>query len=102
MSRKPKLLVSCRPTDAVLARVERDYDAAIKAAEINSDADKLVAASVGMDGIFSRFTDPWNAETLGRLADSVGIIATYAVATRTSMWWRRRRGASSSPTRRTY
>ena len=79
MSRKPKLLVSCRPTDAVLARVERDYDAAIKAAEINSDADKLVAASVGMDGIFARFTDPLNAETLGRLADSVGIIATYAV-----------------------
>ena len=79
MPRKPKLLVTCRPTDAVVAKIERDHDAAFKAAEIDGDADRLVAASAGMEGVFARFTDPWNAETLGRLADSVGIIATYAV-----------------------
>ncbi len=79
MSRKPKLLVTCRPTEAVAARIESQFDAAFEAGEIEGDADRLVAASAGMEGIFARFTDPLNAETLGRLADSVGIIATYAV-----------------------
>ena len=79
MSKKPRLLVSCRPTAAAAARIERDYDAVFKAGEIDSDADRLVAASAGMDGIFARFTDLLNAETLGRLADGIGIIATYAV-----------------------
>jgi lactate dehydrogenase-like 2-hydroxyacid dehydrogenase len=79
MAAKPKLLVTCRPTDRVVAEIEQNYDAAFRIDGIAGDGTRLARASAGMDGIFSRFTDPLNAATINALGDSVGIIAAYAV-----------------------
>jgi lactate dehydrogenase-like 2-hydroxyacid dehydrogenase len=79
MSVKTKLLVTCKPTEAAVARIERDYDAAFAAEEVKRDPAKLIELSAGMAGIFCNFDNLLDADVFASLADSVGIIATFAV-----------------------
>jgi len=76
---KPKILVTRRLPEAVLARVARDYDATVNHDDTVYGADALVAASQGMQGLLVCPSERISADLVGRLPDSVRIVATFSV-----------------------
>ena len=76
---KPRLLVSRRLPEAVEARLARDYKATLNPKDEDLGPDRLVAQSAGKDGLVVTPTDRVDAEVIGRLADSVKIVATFSV-----------------------
>jgi len=76
---KPRILVTRRMPPNVDTRILRDYDAQLNPDDTKMSADDIVAAADGMAGIVCAGGDPMNAETLGRLPDSVKIVSTYSV-----------------------
>ena len=76
---KPKILVTRRLPDAVLARASRDYDATVNRADTLYTADALIAACRGMDGLLICPSERISADVASRLPDSVRIVATFSV-----------------------
>ena len=76
---KPRILVTRALPKAVLERAARDYDATINYDDVIYDADGLVAASQGMDGLLTCSSEKLTPVVIGRLADSVRIVATFSV-----------------------
>ena len=79
MPDKPRILCTRRMPPNVEARLTRDYDATLNPEDRIYTADALADGSEGKDGIFCAGGDPMTAEVIGRLPESVGIIATYSV-----------------------
>ena len=79
MPDQPRILCTRRMPFNVEARLARDYDATLNRADRLYSKDDLVQGSEGQDGIFCAGGDPLTAEVIGRLPESVGILATYSV-----------------------
>ena len=78
-SDKPRILCTRRMPPNVEERLARDYHATLNPEDRIYSAQGLADAGKGMDGIFCAGGDPVTAEVIGRLPESVGIIATYSV-----------------------
>ncbi len=76
---KPKLLVTRRLPEAVETRLERDYLAVLNKDDHSHTAATIIAAGAGMDGLLVTPADRVDGGTIGRLPDSVRIIATFSV-----------------------
>ena len=76
---KPKLLVTQKFPAAVEGRARSGYEARVNATGATWDADELVEASAGMDGLLVAANDSLRADVIGRLAESVRIVATFSV-----------------------
>ena len=79
MPDKRRILCTRRMPPNVEARLSRDYDATLNPEDRIYSADGLLESSEGKDGIFCAGGDPLTAEVIGRLPQSVGILATYSV-----------------------
>jgi len=76
---KPRLLVTRRLPDAVLARIERDYDADIHRGDDPMSATELIARAAGKDGVLLNPADPGGQKVMEGLPDSIKIVATFSV-----------------------
>ena len=76
---KPRLLVTRRLPDAVLDRIEQDYDADIHLGDDPLPTAELVARAEGKDGVLLNPTDQNGRELMEKLPDSVKIVATFSV-----------------------
>ena len=74
-----RILCTRRMPPNVDARLLRDYDATLNPEDRIYSEDALLSASEGQDGIMCAGGDPMNAGVIGRLPESVRIIATYSV-----------------------
>lgn len=79
MSKKPVVLVGRKLPEAVEARLARDYDAILNPDDTLYSADDLVSRSDGVDAILPCHSEHLTADVIGRLADSVKIIANFSV-----------------------
>ena len=79
MSVKPRILCTRRMPANVTARLARDFDATLNPDDRLLDADALVTAANGHDGIFCASSEQFTQAVLDRLPDSVRIIATFSV-----------------------
>jgi lactate dehydrogenase-like 2-hydroxyacid dehydrogenase len=79
MDRKPTVFVSRKLPDAVEARLRRDYDARLNLDDRTYAVDELIAACEGADAVVTSSADKWTAEVIGRVPESVRIIATVSV-----------------------
>ena len=79
MSGQPKILVTRKYPDAVLERCRGDYDAVINETDEAYDIDILIELSQGMDGLMPTLTNKLDRKAIGRLPNSIKIIATYSV-----------------------
>ena len=76
---KPKLLLAQKFPEAVEARARRDYEARLNETGASWGADEMVAMSAGMDGLLVAANDSVRADVIGRLDESVRIVATFSV-----------------------
>ena len=76
---KPRILVTRRFPDAVLARAQRDFDAKLNENDQLLSGDAIVAASEGCRAIFCSPTEKMTAEVIQRLPESVEILTTFSV-----------------------
>jgi lactate dehydrogenase-like 2-hydroxyacid dehydrogenase len=81
MPDKKRILATRRFPAAVEARLARDYAGVLNAGDRLYDADALVRAARGMDGVFATATESFPAGVVERLPDSVRILATMSVGT---------------------
>ena len=79
MAEKHRILCTRRMPPNVEARLARDYDATLNPEDRIHTAESLLRASEGQHGIFCAGGDPMTPEVIGRLPESVGILATYSV-----------------------
>ncbi|MDP6788003.1 MAG: D-glycerate dehydrogenase [Rhodospirillales bacterium] len=75
----PRLLVARRLPEAVEARLEGDYSATLNPTDEDRGTEGLIAMSAGMDALLVTPTDRLDADAIGRLADTVKIVATFSV-----------------------
>ncbi|MXP63356.1 D-glycerate dehydrogenase [Roseomonas sp. M0104] len=80
---KPVILLTRRFPDAVEARAQRDYVTIPNPADTPMSGGEIVAAAErgGAAGILCAAGDALDAQTIGRLPESVRIIATFSVGT---------------------
>jgi len=76
---KPTVLVTRRLPERVEARLARDFDARLNAADELLGPDGMIAAAKGADAILPCPTELFGAEIIGRLPESVKIVACYSV-----------------------
>ena len=76
---KPKLLLAQKFPAAVEARARRDYEARLNETGASWGADEMVAMSAGVDGLLVAANDSVRADVIGRLDESVRIVATFSV-----------------------
>ncbi|MCB2102310.1 MAG: D-glycerate dehydrogenase [Rhodobacterales bacterium] len=79
MTDTPRILVTRKLPQAVEARAAETYAATLNPADGAYGPDGLVAAAEGMDGLLVAPTDRVDAALIGRLPDSVKIVATFSV-----------------------
>lgn len=77
--RKPRVLATRLFPAAVEARLKTHFDSILNPTDAAYDADRLVAAAAGCDGLLCAAGDPVNAAVIARLPDTVRIIATFSV-----------------------
>jgi glyoxylate reductase len=76
---RARIFVTRRLPEAVEARLRRDYDARLNPEDVAYGEAELLARAEGADGILTAPTERWGADLIGRLPDSVRIIATFSV-----------------------
>ena len=76
---KPIVLVTRKLPDAVEDRLLRDYQPRLNPADQLYSSDELIANAAGADAIISCHTERFSAEVIGRLPDSVRIVANFSV-----------------------
>ena len=76
---KPRIFVTRRFPDAVMARAARDYDARFNETDAPLDATAIIAACEGCDGLFCSPTEKLTAEVIAGLPESIRVIATFSV-----------------------
>jgi lactate dehydrogenase-like 2-hydroxyacid dehydrogenase len=76
---RPRLLVTRRLTDAVEARVARDYEALTSTSDVVLGADEILKHADGKDGLLITITDRLDAQAIAALPASIRIIATVSV-----------------------
>ena len=81
MSAKPIVLVTRRLPDAVMARVERDYNARVNANDDVYGTEELLRRAEGCDAILATSTNRFDTETISNLPASVRAVATFSVGT---------------------
>lgn len=79
MSAKPKVFVTRKLPPAVEDRLRRDYDAVLNAADRPLSADEIAAGCAGAQALLCCITDRIDAALVGRLPESVRIVATFSV-----------------------
>src|ERR1700676_5705629 len=79
MAAKPNLLITRKLPVAVEARAARDYHARLNATDEPYGTEELVRAADGTEAILCTTTDRLDGATIGRLPDSVRILATFSV-----------------------
>lgn len=81
MAKRPTVLVTRKLPEAVEARLERDYDARLNPDDSELDTEALLRAAEGVDAIMPCHSERFPAEVIGRLPESVKIIANFSVGT---------------------
>jgi glyoxylate reductase len=81
MSDKPKVLVTRRLPDAVLARVSKDYRAHLNEDDTLYGPDELLRLADGFDAILCCSSEKFDAALIERLPQSVKAVATFSVGT---------------------
>jgi lactate dehydrogenase-like 2-hydroxyacid dehydrogenase len=76
---KPIVLVTRKLPDAVESRLRRDYQPRLNPTDRLYSSDDLIASAAGADAIIPCHTERFSAEVIGRLPDSVRIIANFSV-----------------------
>ena len=76
---KPRVLATRHFPPDVETRLAANFDAVLNPQDKLYDGTRLAEASRGCAGIMCAAGDPLNAETIGKLADSVTMIATFSV-----------------------
>jgi lactate dehydrogenase-like 2-hydroxyacid dehydrogenase len=76
---KPVVYATRRLPEAVEARLKRDYTPRLNADDHLPDGSEVVEASRGADAIIPCPTDKMTAEVIGRLDESIRVIATFSV-----------------------
>ena len=76
---KPRVLATRHFPPDVEKRLATNFDAVLNPHDKLYDGTRLAEASKGCDAIMCAAGDPLNAETIGKLADSVKMIATFSV-----------------------
>lgn len=76
---KPRVLATRHFPPDVEKRLAANFDAVLNPQDKLYDGTRLAEASNGCAGIMCAAGDPLNAETIGKLADSVKMIATFSV-----------------------
>jgi lactate dehydrogenase-like 2-hydroxyacid dehydrogenase len=79
MAEKPHLLITRKLPTAVEVRAQRDYLARLNATDEPYGREELVRAAEGSAAILCTTTDRFDAATIGRLPDSVRMLATFSV-----------------------
>ncbi len=79
MSEKPVVLVGRKLPPAVEARLARDYQARLNESDRLYTSEELLALAEGADAILPCHTERFPPEVLGRLPESVRIIANMSV-----------------------
>jgi len=81
MDAKPVLLITRKLSDNAEARAARDYDVRLNPEDRVYDTDELLAKCEGVDAILPCHSEHFSADVVGRLPDSVKIIANHSVGT---------------------
>ena len=76
---KPRVLATRHFPPDVEARLATNFDAVLNPQDKLYDGTRLAEASRGCDAIMCAAGDPLNTETIGKLADTVKMIATFSV-----------------------
>jgi len=76
---KPRVLATRHFPPDVEKRLAANFDAVLNPQDKLYDGARLAEASKGVAGIMCAAGDPMNAETIGKLAHSVKMIATFSV-----------------------
>lgn len=76
---RPRLLVTRRLPPAVETRAGRDYEALLNPEDRPLSAQAIVEACQGRSALMPTLTDRLDADLIGRLPDSIKIIATFSV-----------------------
>ncbi|MGE5201606.1 MAG: 2-hydroxyacid dehydrogenase [Acidobacteriota bacterium] len=79
MPSKPTILVTRKLPEAVEARASRDYRARLNSDDAALDGEQLARAAAKADGVLCTTTDRLDAATIGKLPESVRILATFSV-----------------------
>lgn len=79
MSDRPLVLATRKMPQAVDERLQRDYRTRRNEADEVYSADRLIELSEGCDAIFCASSEKFTEAVIGRLPDSVRIIATFSV-----------------------
>ena len=79
MAEKPHLLITRKLPTAVEVRAQRDYHARLNATDEPYGREELVRAAEDSAAILCTTTDRFDAATIGRLPESVRILATFSV-----------------------
>jgi lactate dehydrogenase-like 2-hydroxyacid dehydrogenase len=79
MAEKPHLLITRKLPTAVEVRAQRDYLARLNATDEPYGREELVRTAEGAAAILCTTTDRFDAATIGRLPESVRMLATFSV-----------------------
>jgi lactate dehydrogenase-like 2-hydroxyacid dehydrogenase len=79
MPSKPTIFVTRRMPDAVTRRLTADYEARLNPNDGVLSADELVRGAQGADAMLVTPTDKLTADVIGRLPQSIRMIATFSV-----------------------
>ena len=79
MPEKPAILVTRRLTDAVHARLERDYAAALNLEDRVFSRDELIARCQSVDAVLPCHSEVFSAEVIAALPDRLKVIANHSV-----------------------
>ena len=79
MAEKPHLLITRKLPTAVEVRAQRDYHARLNATDEPYGREELVRAAEDSAAILCTTTDRFDAATIGRLPESVRMLATFSV-----------------------
>ena len=79
MADKPTVLVTRRLTDAVHARLERDYDAVLNLEDRVFSRDELVERCQSVDAVLPCHSEIFTAQVIGELPARLRVIANHSV-----------------------
>ena len=79
MADKPTVLVTRRLTDAVHARLERDYDAVLNPEDRVFGRDELVERCQSVDAVLPCHSEIFSAEVIAELPERLRVIANHSV-----------------------
>ena len=79
MAPKPKLLVTRLTPPNVEARIARDYEATGNPDDVIMSTEEMIEKAAGCDAILCSPTEPLSADVIGRLPESVRMLATFSV-----------------------